>query len=1470
MLTLSGFSIQAQIYESINSLVYRATRLDNNQPVIVKLHKKKYPTPQELDRYRTEYEITKSLHSPGAIKAYDLQKYHNSILIILEDFGGESLKIWQNQRQFTLEEFLQIAIATADSLAQIHAANTIHKDINPSNIVYNPATRQLKIIDFGIATQLTRENTPLKNPNIIEGTLAYMSPEQTGRMNRSLDYRTDFYSLGVTFYELLTKQLPFDTTDPLELVHCHIAKQPVPPHVVAAQYSAAQLSHNYPHLGTTVTPLAPIPPIISEIVMKLMAKSPEDRYQSAWGLKADLEECFKQLQNNGTISDFTLAYQDISDKFQIPQKLYGRETEISTIISLFEQAMSQSQMMLVAGYSGIGKSALVQELYKPVTEKRGYFIAGKFDQYQRNIPYSALVSAFGELVKQLLSENEAQLKQWRGKLQRALGLNGQIIIDVIPEIELIIGSQPAVPELGLTESQNRFNLVFQNFIKVFTQPKHPLALFLDDLQWADGASLQLMQVLMGAASPGLFLIGAYRDNEIFPGHPLILTFEEIAKNGTKIERIYLSPLDLSTVTTIIADTLKCPESRAKPLAELVHFKTGGNPFFMNEFLKSLYADGWLELVRFNPPDTDNTGAAVIPVGWQWNLAHIQQRAFTDNVVELIASKIQKLPESTQKILKIAAGIGNQFNLEILGLIGNKSWDELVGDLHPAVAESLVVPLGNRGELELAVARAEFLSCPLPSAQWASLEYQFVHDRVQQAAYSLISPAEKPRLHWQLGQLLLANTPADRLEEKIFDTVNQLNLGSELISQAAARLQLAQLNLMAGQKAKASAAYQPALNYLQLGIGFLEANSWQSQYHLTLQLHVAAAEVAYLTRDFAQMQALGEIVLENANNLLDKVKVYEIQLAACTALVQPQKAVAMGREVLQLLGVKFPENLTPEDVDRALAQTATMLMGKNIPDLRQLPEMTDPEKLAALRILSSLVSPTYISAPLLLPLVIVKMVHLSVAYGNAPLSAFAYGLYGLILTGVVLNIETGYQFGELALHLLEKFHANYLKTKIFYTVGVHIIHAKHHVRETIALLKEGYAQGLETGDLELGYSAKEIAQYSYFIGVNLASLEAEVAAYCQTLGQFQQANALNYTRIVHQAILNLLGEAANPWDLVGAAYNAGEMLPFHIKAQDGTGLHFFYFHKMLLCYLFDQPQLAFANGLQAAQYLGAVTGQLNVPLFWFYDSLVRLALCGDGEENAAQKTQQLLAVETNQEKLQIWVKHAPMNFQHKVELVAAERFRVLGENALAIDCYDRAISLAQNHEYLNDQALALELAAKFYLSQGKELTARAYMQEAYYCYQLWGAAAKLQDLETRYRQLLKVPITEIKDSTNHPVVTTTGTGVNLDIATIIKATEAISGEILLDKLLSRLMQMLMENAAAQRGYLILARHGKLLIEAEGSIENETVTVLQSIPVANCAGIPLAIVNYVARTQKPVVLNDATREGNFTKYAYIQKC
>jgi predicted ATPase/signal transduction histidine kinase/CheY-like chemotaxis protein/tRNA A-37 threonylcarbamoyl transferase component Bud32 len=1463
MISLPDITIASQIYESANSLVYRGIFHKNQQSVILKLLKENYPTPAELYRYQQEYEITRSLNLEGAIKAYDLRTYQNTQVMLLEDFGGKSLKKLLENRPFSLPEFLHLAIQITEALGKIHLNKVIHKDINPSNIVFNPQTGQLKIIDFGLSTLLSQENPTLKSPNVLEGTLAYISPEQTGRMNRVIDYRTDFYSLGVTFYELLTNQLPFESVDALELVHCHIAKQPIPPHLLgggAGDFFRGRGARE-------------IYQVLSNIVMKLMAKNAEERYQSAWGIKADLETCLTQYRS-GEIKAFTLGCHDISPQLQIPQKLYGREQQIESLVNAFVRVASPqekrggaslahnlcnptknqeknhpvqrlTEIMLISGYAGIGKSALVQELYQVITEKCGYFIRGKFDQLHRDIPYQALAAAFQELVRQLLTETEAHLQQRREEIQDALGENGQIIIDVIPEVELIIGKQNSVPDLPPTEAQNRFNLVFQNFIQVFCQKEHPLVLFLDDLQWADSATLQLLQLIITHANTQyLLLIGAYRDNEVNATHPAMLTLSEMEKQGVAVNHLSLSPLNLNQVNEFIADTLKTDCIHTQKLADLVGEKTQGNPFFIKEFLKSLYTE---QLLKF---DT-KAGA------WSWDLEQIRTRNITDNVVELIAGKIQTLSEPAQNILQLAACIGNHFDLKTLSIINETSQKETANELWDAIQAGLILPVGDDYKFIQTDREPNDLK----------ITYKFAHDRIQQAAYSLIPSEDKQAVHWQVGKLLLHNTPQQVLPQKIFDIVNQLNLGFEVIDIQLKRDKLAQLNLLAGKKAKASAAWKPACNYLRIGRDCLSADSWKSQYNLTLELYVESAEVASLCGNFEEMEKLISLVLQQANSLLDKVKLYEVKIQAYTAQNIPLKAIETALSILNMLGIKFPKKPNKLEVFLELVRTKLTLVGKQIENLIDLPAMTDPYQLAAMSILSRVASAAYFASPELMGLIVLKQVNLSIKYGNTSVSSYAYAAYGLILSGeAVGDIETGYQFGQLALKLVDKLNAKELKARTLFIVNYFIKHWKEHLRETLTPLRNAYSIGLETGDLEYAaYAACVYSYHSYVLGNDLATVEREMAMYSHTLSQLGQETAFYYNQLNRQVVLNLMGRAEDKCSLIGESYDEVKMLPLHQSANAQNICHSLYFYKLVLCYLFQDYQQALENAKLVEKYLDSAVG--TIPLSHFYNSLVHLTIYSEAS-NSEQKLI-LQKVKANQKKIKKWARFAPMTHLHKFYLVEAERHRVLGENARAIDYYDRAIALARENEYLNEEALANELAGKFYLAWGKEEVAQAYITNAYYCYLRWGATAKIKDLEQQYPQIIKrFTKTKMSRDSRHSLSNTSGStsGEILDLAALMKASQAIASEIELDKLLTTLMKILLESSGAQTGSLILESLGELRVEASGDANSKQVRVLQSTPIETC--LPASIIYYVARTKEGLIESDVAREGRFTQDAYIK--
>lgn len=1427
-ISIVGYTLLETLYEDENTLVTRALQQSEQVPVIIKTLKIEHPTLEALTRLRHEYEILLSLEIEGIPHPIALESDRNGLALILSDFQGQSLKQMIGDRPLDLQTFLQIAIQLATTLAELHQHHIIHKDIKPQNILFHAQTGQVKLFDFSISSRLLREDQTVSNPNVLEGTLAYLSPEQTGRMNRSIDYRSDFYSLGVTFYEMLTGRLPYQTNDPLELIHCHIAKTPALPQAFNSD----------------------LPPVMSEIIMKLLAKTAEERYQSALGLKADLQTCLRMWKTIGEIPHFKIGELDSSSQFLIPQKLYGRQRQVNQLMEAFKRVRSgNAEMMLISGYSGVGKTSLVREIYKPIVQQRGYFTSGKFDQFKRNIPYASLIQAFKELIRQLLTESNETIAIWQTRLLEALGANGQVIVDVIPEIEQIIGSQPAVPSLGILESQNRFIHAFQQFIKVLSQPDHPLVLFLDDLQWADSASLQLIERLVTNLDyQNLFLIGAYRDNEVNAAHPLLLTLEKIQQAKAVVSHIILQPLGMNYVNQIVAETLHSDISRVKPLAELVFQKTQGNPFFLTQLLKSLYHEN---LLTFNFSHKC----------WHWDMKCLQNINITENVIDLMVSQIQKLSSITQQVLKLAACIGDKFTLDVLAIVNQQSQFVTATRLWEALQVGLVLPVDQSYKISLFEGVTGLKNKPEKT-----IAYRFLHDRVQQAAYSLIPDSEKIETHLKIGQLLLESTSTKERRNNIFTLVNHLNLGIELITLENEKNELAKLNLIAGQKAKLATAYEFSLRYLKVGLSLLPSVSWQKDYELALTLHQEAAEVAFLSGDFEQMEQIGEIVLHHAQNPLNRIRVYELRIKTYEVQRKLLEAVKLGLQVLAMLGVEMNESPTPIDAQQAIAQTTAILAGKSIEDLTNLPLMTDANKLAALRVIASLIPATYQAAPALFILMACQQINISIQYGNTPFSASGFADYGIIFSGFVKDIEASYKFGQLALNILDRLDAHEVKSQTLFKVSTFIISWKHHIKKALPLLEEAYSSGLELGDLvHTGYSACSKCQYAFWSGSELKSLEQEMVKYGKAIAQVNQETALKWHQVFHQTVLNLLGGAENPCLLMGEVYNEAQSLPLHIQFNERTVTHYVFLNKLILCYLFGDFTQAVENAAQAEQYLDGVTGWLTVPFFHFYDSLAQLALYPFGSRSHQKYV--LSRVTSNQEKMQKWANHAPMNFQHLYELVEAEKARVLGHYWHAMECYDRAIAGAKEQGYIQQEALASELAAKFFFAHGKDRIAKDYLSQAYCAYAQWGAVAKIADLEKHYPQIFSqasaqsLSVTEGQHTHNR-----TEGNRNWDFTTVMKAAQALSSEIVLDKLLNKLIGMVLENAGADTGCLMLDHGGQLLVHACGGSDRIDIAQHAQAPVDGDQ-LPLSAINYVVRTHENLVLEDATSDSVFASDPYI---
>lgn len=1402
--------LEKLIYESKKSKIYFQDESEFGKPVLLKILNYEFPTPSEIAQFYNEHDILEGLVLENTRNVLKKTKAKNRHALYLEWIEASTISDVFKNKHGDIIDFLHIAIAAANALAEIHHYNIIHKDISPFNLLVDLQERKVKLIDFGISSKIDLKQHSISNPETLEGTLIYNSPEQTGRMNRKVDYRTDLYSLGVTFYEMLAGIPPFLSQDAMELIHGHIAVTPKELYLVNPN----------------------IPKPISDIISILLAKNAEDRYQSALGLKYDLEICLKEYETNRQIKEFTLRQNDYSGKFEIPQKLYGRDFEMRDLLNSFQKCSEGGlEIIWVAGYSGTGKSALVREVHKPITQKRGYFIEGKYDQYQKALPYYALLHALDEFVSILLAEKEEKLTELKTKIQDVLGSEGRVLTDVLPRLELIIGEQPPVPDIGGAEAQNRFNYIFKKFVSAISSNEHPVVLFIDDLQWADSASLNLLDVLLSDTSNGHFLfIGAYRDNEVNASHPFVIMQNDLQAKGIRMSTIQVKNLTLENLNDLISDSVNSSKEETRALSDLVYSKTQGNAFFSTQFLKTLFSE---KLLQFNFEKRQ----------WDWDIEKVKAQNISDNVVELMANKIKLFGQETQESLKIAACIGNHFSANILSIIRQKDIETIKSDLFDALKEGFLIPSGDN--------------------------LRFSHDRIQQAVYSIIPEEDKNSLHLHIGKLLLENISEEEKEEKLFSITNQWNCGKSLITLEKEREQLAYLNLNAGIKAKQSSAFKPALDYFNTGISLLKENPWQNQYKLTLDLYTCALEAAYLNGDFDAMDEKYKEVLKNAKDLLELIKPYEIRILAYKAENRLIDAINTGRELLAQLGEKFPKKPHLVHVMLNLIKIKLFLFRKDNEKLEKLPVMTNEHKIAAMRILADIASSSYWATPTLFPLVIFRMVELSLRYGNTAVSAFAFATYGVIMCGVLGDMKSGYSFGKLGLVLLDKFNAKEWKTQIYTPIYALINNWNEHVHNTLKPLQESYHIGLETGAIEFACINTNIyCIHAFLSGKPLERLEVETKAYSESFKAFKQETNYNYNEVYHQAMLNFMGRSSSPLILKGEAYDEEKMMKQNTERNDKTGTFFIHFNKMILCYYFEDYKNALYHATESRKLLEAVLAKFEIPNHHLYEALTMLALYP--KASSSDQRMYMRTIKANMKKMSKWAKDAEVNYLHKYNLLDAELHKAQGKYNKARLIYDKVISGAANSNYIHEVALTYELAGKLYLTLSADDLAEFYFKAAYNNYREWGANAKLNQLEQTYPKYVSgVQRRESSLGQSAAIKPTTSMvqSTVLDITSVLKAATAISGEIILSKLLHNLMNVVIENAGAQYGFLILDKEDTLLIEAMIDKEKNIISVLEHTPVRGTALLSEAIVNYVKRSGESLVINDAVHDIRYQNDPFI---
>ncbi|UII19481.1 sensor histidine kinase [Fulvivirga ligni] len=1396
-----------KIAEGGNSLIYLSELNDYKKSVVIKIPKKKSSLLSAEYQLHNEYNYLKSLNLHGVRKPIEKIIIDHHPALVLEYFEAATLREYINTRPFNLLDFLKVSIEICKTLSDIHHHNIIHKDINSHNILINK-TGELRIIDFGIACKYNQHSDLTNSPEMLEGNLAYLSPEQTGRMNREIDKRSDLYSLGVVLYEWCAGSLPFPTKDPMKLIHSHLAVNPEPVNLLNTE----------------------VPNNISKIILKLLSKDKDDRYHSADGLRSDLELALKQFSEHGYIEGFPLGMSDFSGQLSRPQKLYGREKELHTLVQAFHKAYNkEKQVVLISGPSGSGKSALAIEVNSQFSDKSGHFIYGKFDELHRDKPYLAIKNAFRKLVNNILAEDKEVRQAWKKSILEEVGKEAQLLIEVIPELVNILGPQPEVPKLGSEETKNRFSYIFRQFIKAVATASHPLVLFIDDVQWSDPASLTLLsQITNDASIPYLFIILTLRsesDSAIHSG------------NFKFTDQLELSVLSPQHVQSLLVDSLskKCPD--AEKLAQVIYMKTGGNAFFVNQFIQKIYQEGFL---FFNTKKQQ----------WDWKLKEIESLQVTKNVIDLLHTELKKLPAECLDLLQTGSCLNEYFNLKIISSIHSASEEDIKSYLWDAVEKGFIKVSVN----QKVVNNTEDYGL--------GIEYSFAHDKIKKSAYESLSSSQTLDRHWKIGKYLYNNQ--DKYHVSVFDIVFHWNIGIEHAWSEKLTNDLLNLNFLAGNEARSSAAYMNALEYYRHALKISTGDIWTEFYDLALAVHTGAAETAFLTGKMSVMQEHIIEVLAHAKNIHEKIKVYQIQIQAYIAQGQSVKAVDAALGVLGQLDIIFPAKPTTVQIGKELLRTSIKLSRKNKKQLLTLPPMTDQKALASMQIMASVGSAVSRTTPTLFPLMVFKMIHLSLKYGNSMESIPNYGGYGIIQVGALKNFKAGLKYGELTRELLERHNPDPIKAKTLIVYYSFVHPWKYDLKESLKPLMDTYHIGMETGDHEFAASALMVnGFYSYFSGEVLSKLDDKMAAHAQKIQQLNQELLYTQHSIFHQVIQNLLGKNNKPEVLEGNQFSASEVITEKFRANNSAAAFYADFHTLVLSIWFKKFENGYKSIALLDKNLNAVLGTIFVPQYHFYRGI---SLCsGFHTLSEKEKKQARKKITEGVKVLKTWSDSCPYNYLHMYYLLSAESLRVKGKNPKAKLFYDLAIVSANKHGFLNDEALCYELAGEFCKASKEHYPFEIYLKKAHDTYMHWGAEIKARNLSDQYPFISLNSVGHI--NVEESLSTTTGNYSNLELSSILKASTAIASKIQLDRLLETLLKIVLENAGAQSGYLLSVKDNDLIIRAKGHASSEKVEVFEDLRLATYDHLPSSIIQYAGKIREEIIMDDASLEHRFSNDPYF---
>lgn len=1389
-----------QILERIDAAgdvsLYRAVRTADRRPVVLKVLQHVRARTRDLAQLQNELEIGRPLDSLAALKPLAIESYNGGTALIYEDFRGMSLQRLLG-RPMAIDLFLRLSVRMAAALDEIHACGVIHKNIKPSSFLVTEGDLEIRIVDFGLAARLPRELQTLQPPRQLEGSLAYLSPEQTGRMNRVVDGRSDLYALGMTFYEMLVGRLPFEAHDPVEWVHSHLAQVPVPP------------SKRIPT----------IPSVLSDIVLRLLAKHAEDRYQSAAGLQRDLERCEADWRARGVIEPFPLAQEDAYDGFRIPQRLYGRDAHLASLHSAFARVRSSGrpEAVMVSGASGVGKTSLVHEMLRSVVEERGIFLEGKFDLQKQNVPYATVFEALGGIARELLSAREEELCAKQDQLRSALGGMAGLVTRALPQMELVLGPQPPIPDLPPEKSELRFHRTFARFIGALAVADQPIVLFLDDLQWADRASLRLLERVLTAPEAGhLLFIGGYRTTEVDAAHPLSGFLARLGEADVAVQDIELGPLSSRDLAALVVDTVHRPLEEARPLAALIEKKTGGNAFFVTHFLT--------ELVKRSILTYDSALH-----GWCWDLDKVAALSHTDNVVDLMVSRLGRLPDETKRACMLAACVGGASDVALLAGLAECSEEALHGVLHVALSEGLLSRSDQR--------------------------YRFAHDRVQQAAYLLIPPSDRPAIHLEIGRFLLAQSPPEGPDEHLFEVVNQINRGRDALPNAE-RAWAAGLNLRAGLLARKDVAYAAAAQYLDRGLELLPSDAWSTYYRLAFDLHLERARSAYLRGELdAADRRLGE-TLERAQTNTDAAAVYRAYIELETTRDRFERAVECGIAALALLGVSLSANPSWDEVKEAYEAVWARMGDREIEDLIDLPSMTDPTIRAAMDVLVALNSPALFTNLNCYYLVGCRLAELSILHGNSDASCAGYAIFAYLPGPGFGRYEEGSRFARLGYDLVRHRGLIGEEAKVLHDYGA-VAFWTEPIRTAKRLVTRAFKQSVQDGDLTYAcYSAALLTAMVLNDGEPLDRVEdaaLRVRATAESAG-FSMIEALS---VGQRRFVDRLRGTVDPVINVGG--ETYDVYAFEARLRDDPewtiAACWYFVYRTWADFVMGEIPSALRAAEEADARMWSTHSFPQKADHRFYQAL---ALAAEAEDSAA-----IAKVAEHEAVFQVWASASPTTFGARHTLLRAELARVQRREIDAIDGYELAIRRSAELGYVHTEALASELAARFYLSRGQQEVGYVYLRRARACYARWGARAKVGQLDRRYPDLVAPAVTETP-SLAVPVE-------QLDLMTVVEASQAISRELVLDALVQTLLRLITGLAGAQRGALVLVREGELRLEASALLTAEGVATkrLPSIPVERSREVPASIITYAWRARERVVLDDALRAERFRSDPYVAR-